>query len=323
MKQINIDDILRQADELRHYGVPGMKWGERRKLKKMSDDDIRKYIARKKLENEYTQVVTANRQAAKQKKAQERTAKAQERKAAAKARVQARLDKIQNKANQINAKKNLIEAEKALKKANIKLSKKDRKKVDELNKEKEIASAKAEKLAAQNRVKEERKKGRGVVGKILEKLGWAAVDGVVEAGKGLIRDKLSAFGREKLGLTKLDPDDELKRESSRATWKRNIKDKDPKRYKELFGDDEAEAEGSKKEESKKEESKKEESKKEESKPLALPTSPNPDRYGGRSRQEIINLVKKANKEAAAEFKKRHENDNAINNKTNKKKKKKK
>ena len=43
-------------DEIKHHGVKGMKWGVRKdskKLSDMSDQELRDYNNRKKLENEY------------------------------------------------------------------------------------------------------------------------------------------------------------------------------------------------------------------------------------------------------------------------------
>lgn len=43
-------------DEIKHHGVKGMKWGvrkDRKKLSDMSDQELRDYNNRKKLENEY------------------------------------------------------------------------------------------------------------------------------------------------------------------------------------------------------------------------------------------------------------------------------
>jgi hypothetical protein len=71
-----VEDILAESgigvdDSLEHYGVPGMKWGKRRKAKKeaiakaaaekeavknMSDDELKKKINRIKLEREYAKL---------------------------------------------------------------------------------------------------------------------------------------------------------------------------------------------------------------------------------------------------------------------------
>jgi len=57
-------------NNIQHYGVPGMKWGQRKqrgtssksskpKAKSMTDDDLRKAVARMKLERQYSDMVAS------------------------------------------------------------------------------------------------------------------------------------------------------------------------------------------------------------------------------------------------------------------------
>ena len=227
MKYTIIDGELYRTDELYHHGVKGMRWGVRRKPKK-SNADLKKDIARKKLENEHAQQLAANKQAARQRRAQAKQAKAQIRAQDKKARIQARLESVKNRTaflearkKLIDAKKQQLESKKLLRAANVKLSRKDQKLVDQLNKEKQLADAKTDKLKSDIALREARKENwspvRKLVNKILSKLGNATLDGVAEAGKNLIRDKLTAFGKVKLGL--IDPDEALVKETKRSTNK--------------------------------------------------------------------------------------------------------
>ena len=339
MKYTIIDGELYHTDELYHHGIKGMRWGVRRKLKNKSNSDIRKDMKRKKLENEYAQTLAANKEVDRQRRFQEKQTRFKERAQAKNARAQAKLERINNRTAIMDAKKKQADIEKLLRAANVKLSKWDQKKVDEMNRQKQITDAEANKLKSDKALKDARKENwspiRKAVDKILSKFGNAALDGAAEAGKTLLRDKLISFGKDKLGLNTIDPDAELKKEASRATWKNTIRLNDKKRYKELFGDDEPQTETPNKAETKTETPNKEETKtkepnnesprrgggvkgmkwgvrqKQEQSQPALPTSERLDKYSGRTREEMIKAVREANEKTAAESRKRNENFNSA------------
>lgn len=188
MKYTIIDGELYRTDELYHHGVKGMRWGVRKE---------RKHRSRAERIKERSEARKA-RETAKQ----ERLA------------YKAQTQKL--KADLINKTNERLKAVQAHRELSTKMSRKDRKTISKLKGEQAVAAAKADKLQAENRMKDERKKAQGVIQKVLSKLGWSAIEGVAEAGKALVRDKLLAFGKEKLGLNTVDPDEALAKEAKRA-----------------------------------------------------------------------------------------------------------
>ena len=172
MKYTIIDGELYRTDELYHHGVKGMRWGVRRERKSRAERIKERAEVRK------------ARETAKQERL------------AYKTKTQKLKTDLLNQTNQ------RLQAEKTKRELSVKMTKQDRRALAKLKGEQAIAAAEADKLAAQNRIRDEKKKAQNVIQKVLSKLGWSAIEGVAEAGKNLIKDKLIAFGKDKLGLNK-------------------------------------------------------------------------------------------------------------------------
>ena len=193
MKYTIIDGELYRTDELYHHGVKGMRWGVRRERKSRAERIKERAEVRK------------ARETAKQ----ERLA------------YKAQTQKL--KADLVSKTNERLKAEQTRRELSVKMSKKDRKLIAKLKGEQAVAAAEADKLAAQNRIRDEKKKAQSVIQKVLSKLGWSAIEGVAEAGKNLVKDKLIAFGKDKLGLNTKDELSKLKEEADLLETKNRIK----------------------------------------------------------------------------------------------------
>ena len=193
MKYTIIDGELYRTDELYHHGVKGMRWGVRRERKSRAERIKERAEVRK------------ARETAKQ----ERLA------------YKAQTQKL--KADLVSKTNERLKAEQTRRELSVKMSKKDRKLIAKLKGEQAVAAAEADKLAAQNRIRDEKKKAQSVIQKVLSKLGWSAIEGVAEAGKNLVKDKLIAFGKDKLGLNTKDELSKLKEEADLLETKDRIK----------------------------------------------------------------------------------------------------
>ena len=144
MKYTIIDGELYRTDELYHHGVKGMRWGVRKERKHRSRAE------RIKERTEVRQAREVDRQA---------RAAAKQAKMASKIQTHHLKNELLKKTNE------RLQAEKTRRELSVKMTKKDRKLIAKIKAETAVAAAKADKLQAENRMKDERKKAQGVIQK--------------------------------------------------------------------------------------------------------------------------------------------------------------